>query len=57
MYNLNGQELLKLSLLESTLLDSNGEVKETTTLEDYFKLETLRGLYLKQTELYYASWN
>jgi hypothetical protein len=57
MYNLNGQELLKLSLLESKLLDSNGEVKETTTLEDYFKLETLRGLYLKQTELYYASWN
>jgi hypothetical protein len=57
MYNLNGQELRDLSILESKFLDSDGEVKNIVTLEDYFKLEKLRGLYLKQTELYYASWN
>jgi hypothetical protein len=57
MYNLNGQELRDLSILESKFLDSDGEVKNVVTLEDYFKLVRLRGLYLKQTELYYASWN
>jgi hypothetical protein len=38
MYNLNGQELRDLSILESKFLDSDGEVKNIVTLEDYFKL-------------------